>query len=55
MTHKVFLLLLLFAFSITTTVAQTGSLTGSIRTSDGEAAEMVTVNIKGNCERHINR
>ncbi|MHA4740297.1 TonB-dependent receptor [Dyadobacter sp. MSC1_007] len=47
MTHKVFLLLLLFAFSITTTVAQTGSLTGSIRTSDGEAAEMVTVNIKG--------
>ena len=34
-------------FVVTKVVAQNGTISGSVRTSDGEPVELVTVNVKG--------
>lgn len=47
MTKKLFLLTLFLHLSARVAVAQTGAISGSVQTSDGQPAEFVTVNIKG--------
>lgn len=47
MTKQLFLLTLLLHLSVLTAWAQTGTISGSVQTSDGQPAEFVTVNIKG--------
>lgn len=47
MTKKLFLLALIFYFVAAKTFAQNGTISGSVRTSDGDPVELVTVNVKG--------
>nr|WP_295932185.1 TonB-dependent receptor [uncultured Dyadobacter sp.] len=47
MTKRLFLLTLLLHLSVLAAMAQTGTISGSVQTSDGQPAEFVTVNIKG--------
>ncbi|GGH26956.1 TonB-dependent receptor [Dyadobacter endophyticus] len=47
MTKKLFLLALIFYFVVTKVFAQNGTISGSVRTSDGEPVELVTVSVKG--------
>jgi iron complex outermembrane receptor protein len=47
MTKKLFLLALVLYFVAAKAFAQNGTISGSVRTSDGEPVELVTVNVKG--------
>ena len=47
MTKKLFLLALIFYIIAAKAFAQNGTISGSVRTSDGEPVEFVTVNVKG--------
>lgn len=47
MTKKLFLLALTLYFVAAKVFAQNGTISGSVRTSDGEPVELVTVNVKG--------
>lgn len=47
MTNRQLLLVLIFYFIVTKAFAQNGTISGSVRTSDGEPVELVTVNVKG--------
>ncbi len=47
MTKKLFLLALIFYFVAAKAFAQNGTISGSVRTSDGEPVELVMVNVKG--------
>ncbi|ACT92224.1 TonB-dependent receptor [Dyadobacter fermentans] len=47
MTKKLFLLAMLFGCVAGRAFAQNGSVSGAVRTSDGEPVELVTVNVKG--------
>ena len=47
MTKKLFSLALIFYFVAAKAFAQNGTISGSVRTSDGEPVELVMVNVKG--------
>ncbi|SDF43325.1 iron complex outermembrane recepter protein [Dyadobacter soli] len=47
MTKKLFLLAITLYFIAAKAFAQNGAISGSVRTSDGEPVELVTVNVKG--------
>jgi iron complex outermembrane recepter protein len=47
MTKKIFLLVSFLYFVAAKTFAQNGTISGSVRTSDGDPVELVTVNVKG--------
>jgi iron complex outermembrane receptor protein len=47
MTKKLFLLALILYFGAAKAFSQNGTISGSVRTSDGEPVELVTVNVKG--------
>lgn len=47
MTKKLFLLAITLYFVAAKAFAQNGTISGSVRTSDGEPVELVTVNVKG--------
>lgn len=47
MTKKLFLLVITLYFVAAKAFAQNGTISGSVRTSDGQPVELVTVNVKG--------
>ncbi|MGX5856472.1 TonB-dependent siderophore receptor [Dyadobacter jiangsuensis] len=47
MTKKLFLFALIFYFVVAKVFAQSGTVSGSVRTADGEPVELVAVNVKG--------
>lgn len=47
MTKKLFLLALIFYFGASKAFSQNGTISGSVRTSDGDPVELVMVNVKG--------
>ncbi|WP_353719805.1 carboxypeptidase-like regulatory domain-containing protein [Dyadobacter sp. 676] len=47
MTKKLFLSLTFLYFVVTKVLGQNGTISGFVRTSDGEPVELVTVNVNG--------